>query len=322
MSKLKLKYGIGIVGAVTAFVGVAGPQALADEHKISQASLFTQRAKHDYAIQMQECDTLKNSQPDAYEPCMEKARSTRDNLLTQTQGSADAGQGSQGVGSNQSQQQFSRQEEKGPIDKMTSAVKETVAEVKEFFGSDQGREGQQGGQGQQGSGTQGQHPLQQGFDAQQMQGQGSGQGGQSLGQQGVAQGQQGQQGQSGQGSSFQGGQQPQVQSGQGSFQGGQQYGQQQQGQAGQQGTGGTDQTFQSGGTHGLQGQQGGSMSGSAGARAEHMNPAEYYQGLADQQYGTLKQECETLKQDPNVWEKCQQHAKSVRDKIAGMAEQG
>ncbi len=64
------------------------------------------------------------------------------------------------------------------------------------------------------------------------------------------------------------------------------------------------------------------MSGSAGAQEEHMDSAEYYRVLADQQYGTLKQECETLKQDPNVWEKCQQHAKSVRDKIAGMAEQG
>ena len=42
------------------------------------------------------------------------------------------------------------------------------------------------------------------------------------------------------------------------------------------------------------------MSGSAGAQEEHMNAAEYYQALADQQYGTLKQECETLKQDPNV----------------------
>ncbi|OOO03305.1 MAG: hypothetical protein USCGTAYLOR_00437 [Chromatiales bacterium USCg_Taylor] len=64
------------------------------------------------------------------------------------------------------------------------------------------------------------------------------------------------------------------------------------------------------------------MGGSAGAQEEHMDSAEYYRVLADQQYGTLKQECETLKQDPSVWEQCQQHAKSVRDKIAGMAEKG
>ncbi|MGH8603554.1 MAG: hypothetical protein ACREXR_12510, partial [Gammaproteobacteria bacterium] len=141
----KWRYGMATATAVAAFVGAAGisslPQALADDVMgIQVADLGTQRARIEFAIQKQECDTLKNSQPDAYEPCMEKARSTRDNLLTQTQGPEDAGQGSQGVGSNQSQQQFSRQEEKGPIDKMTSAVKETVAEVKEFFGSDQGQQ--------------------------------------------------------------------------------------------------------------------------------------------------------------------------------------
>ena len=341
----KLKYGIATVSAIAAFVGVAGlslPQALAGEHMgTSQASGSSERAKNEYALQKQECDTLKNSQPQAYEPCLQKAQSTRDNLLGQTQGSEQAGQRSQG--------QFSGQEkqEKGPIDKMTSAVKETVAEVKEFFGSsDQGREGQPGqgqqgqgfaqgqpsqqglggsqsqgqsmGQGQQGGGTQGPNPLQQGFEASHMQGQGlaqqnlsagGGQGGQNFGQQG--QQFQGQQGQSGQG--------------QGSFQGGN-YGQQPQGQSGQQGTGGSNQQVQSGGTQGLQGssnQQGGSRGGWAGEeQGAHMDRGEYYQAMARQQYVTLKQECNTFKQDPSVYEQCQKHAESVRKKLVGMAEQG
>lgn len=351
----KWKYGMATATAVAAFVGAAGlsslPQALADDVMGIQVSdLGTQRAKIEYAIQKQECDTLKNSQPQGYESCLQKAQSTRDNLL-KTQGSAHAGQGSQGFASDKSQQSG---QAKGPIDKMTSAVKETVAEVKQFFGApDQGREGQQPqgqsmGQGQQGGVTQGQNPLQQGFAARHMQGQGSstqqssgadsGQGGQNFGQQGTTQGQQfyGQQGQSGQGS-FQGGQQPQGQYGQqgtggsnqqfqgphgqpgqdqGSFQG-----QQPQGQS-QQGMGGTNQQFQSGGTQGSSNRQGGLTSGSAGPRREHMDPVEYYQVLANQQYAALQQECNTLKMDPNVYEQCQKHAESTWDKIAGMAEQG
>ena len=53
-----------------------------------------------------------------------------------------------------------------------------------------------------------------------------------------------------------------------------------------------------------------------------MDRGEYYQAMAREQYVTLKQECNTLKQDANVYEQCQKHAESVRDKIAGMAEQG
>lgn len=41
-----------------------------------------------------------------------------------------------------------------------------------------------------------------------------------------------------------------------------------------------------------------------------------------QQYATLNQECNTLKQDANVYEQCQKYAASVKDKIAGMAEEG
>ncbi|MGH8612667.1 MAG: hypothetical protein ACREYF_11715 [Gammaproteobacteria bacterium] len=136
----ELKYGLATVSAIAAFVGVAGlslPQALADDH-MGQAFWITERAKVEYEIQKQQCDTLKNSQPQAYEPCLEKARSTRDNLLTQTQGSEDAGQG-QGLASNQLQQQFSGQEQ-GPIEKMTSAVKEKLADWG-IGSSDQGREG-------------------------------------------------------------------------------------------------------------------------------------------------------------------------------------
>ncbi|MGH8489681.1 MAG: hypothetical protein ACREXS_12655 [Gammaproteobacteria bacterium] len=372
-----MKYGMATVSAIAAaFAGVAAlsfPQALAGDHMgASQASdlgmegqswksWVTERAKNEYAIQKQECDTLKNSQPEAYEPCLEKARSARSNLLTQTQGSEDAGQGSQGSASSQSQGQLAGQEQ-GPIDKMTSAVKETVAEVKEklFGSSDQGQPGQgQQGQGfaqgqpsQQGGGsTPGPNPLQQSFEASHMQGQGlaqqnlstaGGQGGQNFGQQGQFQSQQGQPGQ-GQGS-FQGGnygQQPQGQSGQqgtggaanqqfyaqqgqsdqGSFQGGQQS----QGQPCPQGTGGTKQQFQSGGTQGLQGsanQHGGSRSGWVGEKENaHMDRGEYYQAMARQQYATLKQECNTLKTDPNVYEQCQKHAESVREKLLGIAEQ-
>jgi hypothetical protein len=53
-----------------------------------------------------------------------------------------------------------------------------------------------------------------------------------------------------------------------------------------------------------------------------MNSAQYHQELARRQFEILKQECNALKRDPSVFEQCQQHAKSVRDKIAGMAEQG
>jgi len=214
-------------------------------------------------------------------------------------------------------------QEKGPTDKVASVVKEKLVDWG-LASSDQGREGQpSAGQQGQGSGQdfgQGRNPLQADFNAGQgMQGQGlaqqsfgggSGQGGQNIGQQGLTQGQQfhGQQGQSGQGS----------------FQGGN-YGQQPEGQSWQQGTGGANQQFQSGGTQGLQGsssQQGASTSGSAGEEEEHMDSVEYYQELARQQYATLKQECNTLKQNPNVYEQCRTYAKSVRDKIAGMAEQG
>ena len=314
----KLKYGMAAVGAVAA-VGVAGlslPQALAgdrdegtrqpfDEQSFDQQSWSAQRAKQEYALLKQECDTLHYSQPQAYEPCLEKAKSTRENLLTQAQGSEQAGQGSQGSASNQSGQSGQKQ---GPIDKVTSVVKEKLVDwgLASPGGGGQTGAGQQGQGSQQPSG-QGRNPLQASFD--------SGQG---------MQGQAGQQG--AQGQQFQGQQGP---SGQGSFQGGN-YGQQPQGQS-------ASQQFQSGGTQGQgtaevrdyptpspQGsssQQTGSTTGSTGAEEEHMDSVEYYQGLARRQYGTLKQECDALKRDPTVWEQCQTYAKSIRDKITGMAEQ-
>jgi len=316
----KLKYGMATAGAIAVSVGVAGlslPQARAEHpmrsgeasDQMDQQSWITQRAKQEYGLLKQECETLHYSQPQAYEPCLEKAKSARENLLTQAQGSEQAGQGSQGSASNQSGQSGQK---RGAIEKVASVVKEKLVDWG-IASPDQGRQGQpSAGQGQ-GSG-QGQN-LQQGFDAgqgqalgQQSFGAGSGQGSQNVGQQGLTQGQQfhGQQGQSGQGS----------------FQGGN-YGQQPQGQSWQQGTGGPNQQFQSGGTQGFQGssQQGASTSASAGEEEEHMDSVKYYQELARQQYGTLKQECEALKKDPNVYQQCQTYAKSVRDKITGMAEQ-
>jgi hypothetical protein len=321
----KLKYGMAAVGAIAASVGVASlslPQALAgdrdegtrqpfDEQSYDQQSWSAQRAKQEYGLLKQECDTLHYSQPQAYEPCLEKAKSTRENLLTQAQGSQQAGQGSQGSAPSQSGQA------QGPIEKVTSVVKEKLVD----WGLASPGQGGQTGAGQQGQGSQqpsGQ-PLQASFETGQgMQGQ--------AGQQGLTQGQQ-----------FQGQQGP---SGRGSFQGGN-YGQQPQGQSWQQGTSGASpsQQFQSGGMHGQgqgiaedrdyptpspQGsssQQTGSTSGSTGAEEEHMNSVEYYQELARRQYGTLKQECDALKRDPTVWEQCQTYAKSIRDKITGMAEQ-
>jgi len=317
----KLKYGMATAGAIAVSVGVAGlslPQARADHpmrsgeasDQIDQQSFIMQRAKQEYGLLKQECETLHYSQPQAYEPCLEKAKSARENLLTQAQGSEQGGQGSQGSASNQSGQSGQKQ---GPIEKVASVVKEKLVDWG-IASPDQGRQGQPSA-GQQGQGSgQGQN-LQQGFDAgqgqalgQQSFGAGSGQGGQNVGQQGLTQGQQfhGQQGQSGQGS----------------FQGGN-YGQQPQGQSWQQGTGGRNQQFQSGGTQGFQGssQQGASTSASAGEEEEHMDSVKYYQELARQQYATLKQECEALKKDPNVYQQCQTYAKSVRDKITGMAEQ-
>jgi hypothetical protein len=325
----KLKYGMAAVGAIAASVGVAGlslPQALADHpmrsgeasDAMDQQTWSAQRAKYEYGLLKQECDTLHYSQPQAYEPCLEKAKSTRENLLTQAQGSQ-GGQGSQGFGSQQSGQSGQKQ---GPIEKVTSVVKEKLVDWG-LASPDQGRGGQPGA-GQQGQGSQqpsgqARNPLQASFDSGQgMQGQ--------AGQQGLTQGQQ-----------FQGQQGP---SGQGSFQGGN-YGQQPQGQSWQQGTSGASpsQQFQSGGMHGQgqgiaedrdyptpspQGsssQQTGSTSGSTGAEEEHMDSVEYYQELARRQYGTLKQECDALKRDPTVWEQCQTYAKSIRDKITGMAEQ-
>jgi hypothetical protein len=325
----KFKYGMATASAIAAFVGVAGlslPQALAgDVLGIQVSDLATQRAKIEYELQKQECDTLKHSQPQGYESCLQKAQSTRDNLLTQA-GSAPAGQGSQGFGSHQSQQQSSGQQ-KGPIEKMTSAVKETVAEL--FGSSDQEQQGQGQGQGQstgqqQAGGTQGSNPLQQGFEAaQQNLGAGGGQGGQSFGQQ--PHGQSGQQGTGGTNQQQSYGQQGQSGQGQGSFQAGN-YGQQPQGQFGQQGTSGTNQQSQSGGTQGLQGssiQQGELTGGWVGEKqGAHMDRGEYYQVLARQQYVTLKQECNTLKQDPNVYEQCQKHADSIREKILAMAKEG
>lgn len=142
---------------------------------IQVSDLGTQRARIEFAIQKQECETLKYSQPQGYEACLEKAQSTHDNLLTQAQGSKEEGQ-AQEIASNQSQRQSSRQE-KGPIDKMTSAVKEKLADWG-MGSSKQGREdqpsagkrqqGQGSGQGQAGVG---QHPLQQGFSARHLQGQ-------------------------------------------------------------------------------------------------------------------------------------------------------
>ena len=133
----KLKYGMAAVGAIAA-VGVAGlslPQALAgdqmgtgqpfDEQTFDQQSWSAQRAKQEYALLKQECDTLHYSQPQAYEACLEKAKSTRQNLLTQAQGSQQAGQGSQGSASNQSGQSGQKQ---GPIEKVTSVVKEKLVD--------------------------------------------------------------------------------------------------------------------------------------------------------------------------------------------------
>lgn len=318
----KLKYGMATASAIAVSVGVAGlslPPAWADHpmgrgeasDAMDQQSWITQRAKYEYGLLKQDCETLHYSQPQAYEPCLEKAKSTRENLLTQAQGSEQAGQGSQGSASNQSGQSGQKQ---GPIDKVASVVKEKLVDWG-LASPEQGRQGQPGA-GQQGQGSGQSQNLQQGFEAgqgqasgQQSFGAGSGQGGQNVGQQGLTQGQQfhGQQGQSGQGS----------------FQGGNS-GQQPQGQSWQQGTGGANQQFQSGGTQGLQGsssQQGASTSGAAGEEEEHMNSVAYYQELARQQYATLKQECNALKKDPNVYEQCQTYAKSVRDKITGMAEQ-
>jgi hypothetical protein len=337
----KLKYGMAAVGAIAA-VGVASlslPQALAgdrdegghqpfDEQTFDQQSWNAQRAKYEYGLLKQECDTLHYSQPQAYEACLEKAKSTRQNLLTQAQGS-DAGQGSQGSASNQSGQSGQKQ---GPIEKVTSVVKEKLVDWG-LASPDQGRGGQpsagQQGQGSQQASSQSRNPLQasfetgggQGTQGQQSFGAGSPQGGQNVGQQGVT------------GQQFQG---QQGQSSQGSFQGGN-YGQQPQGQSWQQGTSGASQQFQSGGTQGQgtaevrdyptqipQGsssQQTGSTSGSAGAEDEHMNSVEYYQEVARRQYATLKQECDALKRDPSVYEQCQTYAKSIRDKITGMAEQ-
>ena len=334
----KLKYGMAAVGAVAA-VGVAGlylPQALAgdrdegtrqpfDEQSFDQQSWSAQRAKQEYALLKQECDTLHYSQPQAYEPCLEKAKSTRQNLLTQAQGSQQAGQGSQGSASDQSGQSGQKQ---GPIEKVTSVVKEKLVDWG-LASPDQGRGGQPGagqqGQGSQQGSSQARNPLQasfetgQGTQGQQGFGAGSPQGGQNVGQQ--AQGQQ-----------FQG---QLGQSGQGSFQGGN-YGQQPQGQQGTSGAS-PSQQFQSGGTQGQgtaevrdyptqspQGsssQQTGSTSGSTGAEEEHMDSVEYYQEVARRQYATLKQECDALRRDPTVHEQCQNYAKSIRDKISGMAEQ-
>ncbi|MGH8588537.1 MAG: hypothetical protein ACREXX_04100 [Gammaproteobacteria bacterium] len=325
----KLKYGMATVGAIAVSVGVVGlsfPQARAEHpmgtaeasDAMDQQSWIAQRAKQEYGLLKQECETLHYSQPQVYEQCLEKAKSTRENLLTQAQGSEHTGQGLQGSASNQSGQSGQKQ---GPIDKVASVVKEKLVDWG-LTSPDQGRGGQpSAGQQGQGSGQgfgQGRNPLQADFNAgQAMQGQdvaqqsfggGSGQATQNAPQQGFIHGQQfGQQGQPGQGS----------------FQGGN-YGQQPQGQ--QQGTGGPNQQFQSqsGGTQGLQGSpspQGASTSGSAGEEEEHMDSVKYYQELARQQYATLKQECNALKRDPNVYEQCQTYAKSVRDKIKGMAEQ-
>jgi len=313
-------------------MGVAAlslPQALAQqpmgtsEDAMDQQSYNAQRATREYAIQKQECDTLKSSQPQSYDACLQKAKGTRDNL--RAQGSEQAGQGSQGFGSDQPGQSGQKQ---GTIEKVTSVVKEKLVDWG-LASPEQGRGGQPsaGQQQPQGSGqgsTQSRNPLQADFTGQSMQGQGvpqqsfgggSGQGGQNAGQQGLTQGQQ-----------FQG---QQGQSGQGSFQGGT-YGQQPQGQS-------ASQQFQSGGTQGQgtaevrdyptqspQGsssQQTGSTSGSTGAEEEHMDSVQYYQEVARRQYATLKQECDALKRDPSVYEQCQTYAKSVRDKITGMAEQ-
>jgi hypothetical protein len=297
----KLKYGMAAVGAIAASVGVAAlslPQALAQqpmgtsEDVMDQQSWSAQRAKYEYGLLKQECDTLHYSQPQAYEPCLEKAKSTRQNLLTQAQGSQQAGQGSQGFGSNQPGQSGQAQ---GPIEKVTSVVKEKLVDW--GLASPGG-----GGQTDQGS----QNPLQASFD--------SGQG--QAGQQGLTQGQQfqGQQGQSGQGQ--------QGQSGQGSFQGQQPQASQQFQSGGTQGQGTAEvRDYPTQSPQGSSSQQTGSTSGSTGAEEEHMDSVEYYQELARRQYGTLKQECDALKRDPTVWEQCQTYAKSIRDKITGMAEQ-
>ena len=326
----KLKYGMAAVGAIAASVGVAtlslpyalageqmGGRQLFDEQSFDQQSWAAQRAKQEYGLLKQECDTLHYSQPQAYEQCLESAKSTRQNLLSQAQGSQQAGQGSQGFGSNQPGQSEQKQ---GTIEKVTSVVKEKLVDWG-LASPDQGRQGQpsagQQGQGSQQGSSQSRNPLQasfetgagQGTQGQQSFGAGSPQGGQNVGQQGLTQGQQ-----------FQG---QQGQSGQGSFQGGN-YGQQPQGQSWQQGTSGANQQFQSGGTQGSQGlsnQQAGSTSGSTGAEEEHMDSVAYYQEIARRQYATIKQECEALKKDPNVYEQCQTYAKSVRDKITAMAEQ-
>ena len=226
----KLKYGMAAVGAIAA-VGVAGlslPQALAQqpmgtsEDVMDQQSYNTQRAKKEYGLLEAGMRYAEYSQPQSYEACLEKAKSTRENL--RAQGSGQAGQGSQGFGSNQSGQSGQKQ---GPIEKVTSVVKEKLVDWG-LASPGQGQSAGQQGQGSQQGSSQARNPLQASFDAGQgMQGQagqqssggGSGQGGQ-VGQQGLTQGQQ-----------FQG---QQGQSGQGSFQGGN-YGQQPQGQSWQQG---------------------------------------------------------------------------------------
>lgn len=319
----KLKYGMARASAIGAIVGVAAlslPQALAQqpmgtsEDAMDQQTWSAQRAKYEYGLAKQECDTLHHSQPQAYEPCLEKAKSTRQNLLTQAQGSQQAGQGSQVSAPSQSGQ------EQGPIEKVKSVVKEKLVDWG-LASPGQGGGGQTGA-GQQGQGSQqGSSQLQASFET------GAGQQG-TQGQQtfGASSPQGGHVGQQGQGQQVQG---QQGQSGQGSFQGGN-YGQQPQGQS-------ASQQFQTGGTQGQgtaevkdyptqspQGsssQQTGSTSGSTGAEEEHMDSVEYYREVARRQYATLKQECDALKSDPTVWEQCQNYAKSIRDKIAGMAEQ-
>ena len=329
----KLKYGMVAVGAIAASVGVAGlslPHALAGDRtrrlakhgtRFDQQSWSAQRAKYEYGLLKQECDTLHYSQPQAYEACLEKAKSTRQNLLTQAQGSQQAGQGSQGSASNQSGQSGQKQ---GPIDKVTSVVKEKLVDWG-LASPDQGQSsaGQQG-QGSQQASSQSRNPLQASFDT----GQGTQRPAELWSRQRTGW--------------------PECRTARtraaipGStraiWPGIVPRWKLRPAAAGPiEQVGGASQQFQSGGTQGQgtaevrdyptqspQGsssQQTGSTSGATGGEEEHMNSVEYYQEVARRQYATLKQECNALKRDPSVYEQCQTYAKSIRDKITGMAEQ-
>ena len=276
---------------------------------MDQQSWITQRAKYEYGLLKQECETLHYSQPQAYEACLEKAKSTRENLLTQAQGSQQAGQGSQGSASNQSGQSGQKQ---GPIDKVTSVVKEKLVDWG-LASPDQGQSsaGQQGQGSQQGS-SQARNPLQASFSAgqgtqgqagQQSFGGGTGQGGQNADSKGFRTGSNSRVSQSNlardltrgviTANSHEAARRKKLIS---------------KCQTGRR---------RPGYHRALPANNAGTTSRSAGEEEEHMDSVAYYQELARRQYATLKQECDALKKDPSVYEQCQTYTKSVRDRIEG-----